>query len=554
MKLLHRETAVAAKTRFDPLLDGGSAGAPAARPASPGTREDAGRPRFRTLVLLSALWFVAMAALRPLLLPDEGRYAGIAWEMLHSGDWLTPTLNGLPFFHKPPLFYWITAGAMSVLGPTDLAARVAPLAGAWIAAAACYLFVRRWWSEATARIVFVALLLQPLFALGGMYANLDMLVAGFLSATILLLADAALSIERGQRYRGALAGAYAVAALGVLAKGLIGFVIPALVVGGWLLATRRWRTALSLFWVPGLALFLVIAAPWFVAMQLRYPDFSDYFFFVQHVRRFATSGFNNAQPFWFYPAVLLAVSVPWLPWIGRQFSRARYTEPGRGDLRVLMWAWAGLVTLFFSLPESKLVGYILPALPPLAVLAADGFADRQRTFGRSTSWRWKAVVLLGVLFSTGGVIALTLHPIASSREIAAALRASHAGGEPVYMLEAFYFDVPYYAQLRAPVRIVDNWSDPGIAQHDNWRKELADGARFAPARAEVALVEKGRFAADLCETPVSWVIGESTAPTWYPLLNVMRLVATVRGVSLWRVDTTAPAVAATLGCTVAPAR
>src|SRR5690349_6519618 len=126
------------------------------------------------------LWLIPTAWARPLMLPHEGRYVGVAWEMLRSGDWLTPTRNRLPYFHKPPLFYWITAASLGALGHNELAARAAPLLGAVIGAASLFLFARRWADERTARLALVALLAQPLFFVGGQFANLDMLVAGFI--------------------------------------------------------------------------------------------------------------------------------------------------------------------------------------------------------------------------------------------------------------------------------------------------------------------------------------------------------------------------------------
>src|SRR5258706_548926 len=128
------------------------------------------------MAVLVFAWLGMTAWARPLLLPDEGRYVGVAWEMLRSGDWLTPTLNGLPFFHKPPLFYWLTAASMSVLGPNEWAARLAPMLGAWLGAFALYLFGRRWWDERSARLALLLLLVQPLFDIGGQFANMDMLV------------------------------------------------------------------------------------------------------------------------------------------------------------------------------------------------------------------------------------------------------------------------------------------------------------------------------------------------------------------------------------------
>ena len=153
------------------------------------------------VALMTLAWLAATAWMRPLALPDEGRYVGVAWEMLRSGDWLTPTLDGLPFFHKPPLFYWITAGSLSLFGPTAWAGRVAPMLGAWIGAFSLFLFVRRWWGERAAGLALMALLAQPLWFVSAQYANLDMLVAGCITATILALAHAALCVEQERQMR-----------------------------------------------------------------------------------------------------------------------------------------------------------------------------------------------------------------------------------------------------------------------------------------------------------------------------------------------------------------
>src|SRR6187401_3549360 len=115
------------------------------------------------LLLLALAWLGATAGLRDLSLPDEGRYVGVAWEMLRSGDWLTPTLNGLPFFHKPPLFYWIAALALKVTGGVAWASRAPSLLGAGIVALGTYLFVRRWSRPGMARAVLLVLLTQPIF-------------------------------------------------------------------------------------------------------------------------------------------------------------------------------------------------------------------------------------------------------------------------------------------------------------------------------------------------------------------------------------------------------
>lgn len=488
------------------------------------------------IALLSFVWLAALAWPRPLMLPDEGRYVGVAWEMMRSGDWLVPTLNGLPYFHKPPLFYWITAASMTLFGAHDWTARAAPLLGAWAGAMAMYLFIRRWWGERMGRTVLVALLCQPMFYIGAQFANLDMLVAGCITVTVLLLAHAVLSMEAGRAGRQALAGAYAAAALGMLAKGLIGAVLPALIVGLWLLLGRRLAALRSLVWWPGALLFCLIAGPWFLAMEWRFHGFFDYFFVVQQFKRFAAGGYNNVQPFWFYPAVLLLFGLPWLPWLRPQLVRGRLADAQRGDLRLLMLLWAAVVVLFFSLPKSKLLGYVLPAVPPLAVLMADGF-DTWRAQGQRTAHGWWASAGVAVAISITAVLVLAARPTHTTKLLASTLQGLRAPDEPVYMLGNFYFDLPLYARLGDPVAVVLDWADTSLRRSDTWRKELADAGDFAAPQAQQAMLLPPRLANALCQHAVSWVVGPTeTSPQDFPLLRNARAMATVRDTTLWRVE------------------
>lgn len=505
-----------------------------------------------SVALAAFAWLAALAWARPLMLPDEGRYVGVAWEMLRSGDLLTPTLNGLPYFHKPPLFYWITAASMAAFGPDEWAARAAPLIGAWIAAMATFLLVRRWWSDHAARLTLVALLAMPLFYVGGQFANLDMLVAGCITATIAAFAHAALSFEAGLLRRRALLLAYAMAALGVLAKGLIGLVIPAAVIGAWLLARRRWRTLRAMLSWPGVLVLLVIAAPWFIAIQALFPRFADYFFVVQHFQRFSTGGFNNVQPVWFFPAVLLLFTLPWLGWLRAHFAKSRLAEPARGDLRLLALIWLVVVVAFFSLPRSKLLGYVLPAVPALALLVADGFETLEARFGASSRRAWRWACGAGALTGVAAVAALALHPTHSTREIAHTLRQEVQPGEPVVMLGDYRFDLPLYARLREPVIVVDAWSGADVQRRDNWRKELADAGSFAPLAASARLIEPMALCARLTGQGTAWVVADATSAAHFGFLNAAPAVLTVRGTSLWRVDRAATALKAASACEGTP--
>jgi 4-amino-4-deoxy-L-arabinose transferase-like glycosyltransferase len=460
----------------------------------------------RRALSLLALWLLATLGLRPLLLPDEGRYANVARETLQHGDGLTPLLNGLPFFHKPPLMYWLDMAAMSVAGVNPFSARIAPFVGAWLMGASVFLAVRRWHGAQAAATTLLVLATTPFFFIGGQYANLDMLVAGTLTATVLAFVRAVDDPVPRPRW---IAAAWALAALAVLAKGLIGIVLPALIVGAWLLAQGRWRQVLRLLHPLGPAVFAVIALPWFVLMQQRYPGFFDYFIVEQHFRRFAQSSFNNAQPGWFYLAVLPLLGLPWslwLPWAARDAWRARAT-PQRWRIALYAW-WVVAVVGFFSLPHSKLVGYVLPALAPWALLIALAAArfDRAR----------RVAAAVGALVCLAVVVALAWRAPHSSRPAALALAQQMGPDDRVVFVDEMFYDLPFYARLTRPVVVASDWASPELPLRDNWRKELYDAARFDPARAATLLWPIGRIGELGCHAHAVWWVmrpgGEARLP------------------------------------------
>ena len=498
-------------------------------------------------LLASMLWYGGLAWLRPLALPDEGRYVGVAWEMLRSGQAWVPMLDGMPYFHKPPLFYWITAAAMQAFGASALVARAAPWLGAVATTAGLFLFVRRWVGEAQAWTVAAVLATLPLFFGGAQFANLDMLVAACIALTILAAAHATLLQDAGMRWRAPLAAAYAFAAAGVLAKGLIGVVLPGLVLIVWALLARRTRGVSRMAaWWPGWCLLLAIAAPWFVAMQSRYPGFLHYFFVVQHFERFTGSAFNNGQPMWFYPAVLLAGCLPWWPWLLR---RGPLVSTAHGDVRLLMMTWAAGIVVFFSLPHSKLVGYVLPALAPLAALIGDAASTAPVRRQRAT------LALAAFVCVAGSVAAHYVQPKSLAR-IGATLQAQHRAGEPVVFIGSYYFDVPFYARLDAPAFVVDAWTAQDLAR-DSWRRELVDAQAFARSptqsftqpfapRSTPHLLHPAELDALLCGSErIAWIVGPWPAAGW---LNDRAPVQQLDRTALWRIDTGDAALRGALAC------
>lgn len=504
---------------------------------------------------LLAVWLLATAGLRPLLLPDEGRYAEVAREMLAGDGWL-PLLNGLPFFHKPPLTYWVDLAGLRLFGITPFAARLGPALGAWLMGASLWLWLRRQQGPRTAGITLVVLATSPFVYVAGQYANHDMLVAGTLTAAVLCLAralesraacaahkpDAATTgghaADRHHALRWLVAG-WAACGLAVLSKGLIGVVLPALILGPWLLAQRRWRDVVWLLHPLGLAAFAVVALPWMVWMQLRYSGFFDYFIVEQHFRRYATVGFNNQQPAWFFVAVLPLLTLPWsaaaLPalrrlWPGRAPAQAdahtqTATPPLAGGTAGLMAWWVVAVLGFFSLPASKLVGYILPALAPWCLLLATPLA--------ASRW-WRPIAGVAALISVGTVLALAWQAPKSNRDIGLALLQRAAPGDLVVFVDDPFHDVAFYARLAAPALLASAWDDPEIARRDNWRKEIADAARFDPKAAAATLLPIDRLPGVVCRGRPVWLVAAGARPATLAAVPGARLVVQGRHAQLWQ--------------------
>jgi len=496
-------------------------------------------PRGAVLPVALFAWFAATAWLRPLAIPDEGRYVGVALEMLWSGNWLVPTLDTLPYFHKPPLFYWLTAASLGTFGINVWAARLAPLIAATGCAYAVYLFVRRWVSEDRANAALLVLATTPFFYGGAQYANLDMLVAACISATILCAVHSVLAAEGdGRLPRRSLAGAYAFAALGVLAKGLIGIAIPAMVIVLWLLIVRRPGMILRLVWLPGLALFSAIAAPWFALMQARYPGFFEYFFVRHHFQRFVTQEFNNQQPFWFMFAAFAGVTLPWCALlVGGMRRRAQVPDVGvPRQVEALMWVWLVSTLIFFSIPRSKLIGYVLVAVPPFAVLVMEALArvGGSQAGERRLGLRMATVGVALCAVALGGALMLDRD---HTPRLAAELRPLMSSPkDAVLVLRGYPFSLPFYLRHAPPLHVAEEWDQPWILQKDSWRRELFEAAEFNAQPARGVLLkpaEAARFLA--CARQTVWVIGRpNIAQAWLPQLPELERVAEVAGDTIWR--------------------
>jgi 4-amino-4-deoxy-L-arabinose transferase-like glycosyltransferase len=333
-----------------------------------------------------ALFFLSVAIVYysalgviPLLEPDEGRYAEIPREMLATGDFVTPRLNGVAYLEKPPLFYWGNALSMAVFGETEFAARFftatvsigGVLLTGWMGAS-----LAGWRTGLFSAMVF-STSLYPYVV--GRINTLDMTLA---VATVLAVFPAYLYLSGKRERRGYLHLSYAGAALAFLAKGLIGVVFPGAILLLWMLLSRRHRDILKAVSLPGIVLFLAITLPWIVLVQRANPDFLWFFFVREHFLRYATKMHNRYQPFWYFLPVVVLGMLPWLAFARRagMAVRAKARDYFAAQDRRFLLCWVLFILLFFSFSGSKLPSYVAPLFPPLSVLfgrALDLWADRE---------------------------------------------------------------------------------------------------------------------------------------------------------------------------------
>jgi 4-amino-4-deoxy-L-arabinose transferase-like glycosyltransferase len=479
------------------------------------------------LVLCGLLaWLAVTAWMRPLSLPDEGRYVGVAWEMLRSGDWLVPTLDTLPYFHKPPLFYWASAASMAIFGVNAWAARLPSLLAAAGSAYALLAFVRRWADGEIAWVMFGILATTPFFYGGAQFANLDMLVSACMALTILSAADAVLAGRDGQPRRLTLAAAYLFAALGLLAKGLIGIVLPGIVIAIWLVVSAQAAMLLRLVWLPGLALFALLAVPWFALMQARYPDFFHYFFIHHHFERYTGKDFNSRLPLWFYGPVFLGVTLPWSVFLAAAVRSSDTNLPPHRAVRSLMAIWLLATLLFFSIPSSKLIGYVLVAVLPFAYLAAYGLLARAGDAGRARTLMLRtAAVAVGLCAAV--MAGALIHERQNIAGLAGKMHALRGGvdGDRFLALNSYPFSLAFYLQLRQPIFVAEGWEEKEVMGRDNWRRELFEAARFAPLRGKELLITQKAAARMLrCSDRTVWVFAPAAAVALHPELNGLERV------------------------------
>ncbi|HEX9078625.1 MAG TPA: phospholipid carrier-dependent glycosyltransferase [Desulfuromonadaceae bacterium] len=376
----------------------------------------------RDLLLLAAVMavpFIQYLGRLPLIDPDEGRYAEIPREMLERGDLITPTLNYVLYFEKPPLLYWINAASFKLFGLTEFAARLPSALCGLATVLVTYAVARRLYSRRTALISALVLGTSAGFVLQSRIILTDMLVTLCLTAAL----GAFIVAGQGEKRRGSPFPWYLFwlfCALAVLAKGLIGIVFPVGIIFLYLLLTGRWRLLGEMRPLSGPVLFLAVAAPWFVAVSLRNPGFARFFFIHEHFERFTSTVHGRYQPFWFFLPVLLAAMLPWSFLIPGALGRAWRDRHGRdGHAGLYLLIWAVVIFSFFSKSDSKLIPYILPIFPPLAILIGHRIDALLEGRGRGLT---SAAAMLGLTLTVLGIACLGYARLPEAAALLAGIR------------------------------------------------------------------------------------------------------------------------------------
>lgn len=451
------------------------------------TRPNASRRRdILILALLFGVLFLQLLGHFPLVDPDEARYAEIPREMLERGDLITPLLNYVKYFEKPVLLYWLNALSFSLFGISEFAARLACALSGLGTVLFSYHLGRELFGRRIGMLSALVLggctgfLIQSRVNITDIPLTFTMTVA--LGSYILAARDAD-HPRPGYYYL-----FYLFAGLAVLAKGLIGIVLPGAVIFWHIALTRRWRILKEMRLPTGILLFLAVTAPWFVMVCQRNPEFFQFFFIHEHFERFLTKVHNRYEPFWYFIPILFGFMIPWsffIPSALRGFWRER-SLPG-GESRLYLALWAIIIFVFFSKSNSKLPAYILPVYPALAILIAALFDKALNGEFRplrrpALAFGW-VLVLLGLsamiypllahrplVAPVGGIVIGSILILQGAFSVGAALREDPRGlfsalllGSTLLFLTAPHFIYPLFVErksYREPGEIVKRLAGP----------------------------------------------------------------------------------------------
>ena len=352
-------------------------------------------------LLFSVTWFGTIGH-RALFQTDEGRYAEISREMVQSGNWLTPRLDGFKYFEKPALQYWATALSFTLFGEHTWSARLYSAVTGFLTLLLIGWAGYRLWGVWSGWFAFCVAASSLYLVIMAHFNTLDIGVTFWMTLNLVSFLLAQSEPDRIARRRAYMYVSWAASALAVMSKGLIGVVLPGTVLLLYVLAVRDVRILKRLHYYGGVTLFVLIGVPWFFWVTVRNPEFFHYFFIYQHFDRYLSGSAHRPGPIWYFLPILLLGVLPWVREASRVI-RAGFRRPlreadGRVDAAWLLWLYAVFIFVFFSFSSSKLPSYILPIMPAVALLIG-------RELAAMDAHRLLAAILIGGGLGSAGLLA-----------------------------------------------------------------------------------------------------------------------------------------------------
>ena len=349
------------------------------------------------LLLAFGVFYLLPLATHGLWIPDETRYAQISQEMLLTGKWASPHFMGIRYFEKPAAGYWMIALGQAIFGQNLFGVRFASALSTGLSILLVYLVSRRLWNDPQKSLVSTVLYMSfvSVAALGG-YANLDPQFTFWVNLTGVALWFCFDSTTRNGRL-----GAWALlgfaCGMGFMTKGFLAWLLPVLIALPYALWQKRFRELLG-YGLVAVVVAIVVSLPWALAVHLQEPDYWNFFFWHEHIQRFAGDDAQHAEPFWYYLPLLVAFCLPWVALLPSTLKQA-WQDKGSAKVGfVLLWLLMPLA--FFSLAKGKLPSYIVPCLLPLALLMGNTLADKL------AQGRYRALRINGWLNLLLGVVML----------------------------------------------------------------------------------------------------------------------------------------------------